>query len=79
MKYNKEMFEQVKKTYDMPFLKASMRVSINGRFGNVTSHSNSGLQAKLDNGRSVSFHPTWETIYYDDRGNIVKDYRKFNK
>jgi hypothetical protein len=79
MKYDREMFEHVKKAYDMPFLKANMRVNINGRYGYVISHSNSGLRAKLDNGKYVSFHPTWETIYYDNQANVIKDYRGINK
>lgn len=76
MKFNKEMFDYVRNSYKMYFLERNMKVEINGKPGVVIGHSNSGLTAKMDDGREVPFHPTWETVYYGSDGHTVADYRK---
>ncbi|MDR1981516.1 MAG: hypothetical protein LBQ39_07860 [Tannerellaceae bacterium] len=75
MRFNKQMFDHVRKSRGMEFLERNMRVEIDGKQGVVVGHSNSGLTAKLDNGREVCFHPTWKIVYFDNDGNIVADYR----
>jgi hypothetical protein len=77
MKFNKAMFDYVKEAYRLPFLKAGMRVEINGKPGVVVGRSNSGLTAKMDDrGKELAFHPTWETVYYGEDMSIVADFRR---
>jgi hypothetical protein len=65
--------------YNMPFIDYKMKVEINGKSGVVVGHSNSGFTAKMDDGKEVPFHPTWETAYFGNDGHIVADFRKQNK
>jgi hypothetical protein len=70
-------FETIKKQYNMPFLKIGMNAIVNRKAVRVTGVSNSGLKGKLINvdNKEIYFHPTWETAYYDESWNIIRDYR----
>ncbi len=71
------VFENIKSQYKMDFLEIGMNVLVNKNAARVTGVSGSGLKATLINSKkSISFHPTWETAYYDSNWNIIADYRK---
>lgn len=61
----------------MPFLKIGMNAIVNRKAVRVAGVSNSGLKGKLINvdNKEIYFHPTWETAYYDESWNIIRDYR----
>jgi hypothetical protein len=73
---SKYAFDQVKNNYNLPFIKIGINVVVNGKQGKISGVSNSGLKAKLiENNKEISFHPTWETAYFDDDMNTIKDFR----
>ena len=61
----------------MPFLKIGMNAIVNRKAVRVTGVFNSRLKGKLINvnDKEIYFYPTWETAYYDESWNIIRDYR----
>jgi hypothetical protein len=51
-----------------------MRVSVNGKMGTIASGDGQYIKVRLD-GEKCSYpcHPTWEVIYYDTDGSVLKD------
>ena len=76
MTANQYALKQISEYYDIPLLRFGTRVVVSGKPGKVSGISSSGLKAKLDIGKTICFHPTWETAYFDDNGDIFKDFRK---
>ncbi len=77
MTVNEHALQQISDYYGIPDLKFGMNVIVNRKAGKVSGISSSGLKAKLMNeNKSICFHPTWETAYYDENWNVVKDFRK---
>lgn len=73
---DKYAFEQIKQQYDMPFLEIGMNAIVNKNAVKVTGVSSGGLKGKLVNYmKDIYFHPTWETAYYNEKWEIIKDYR----
>jgi len=71
---------QLKRNYDMPFLEIGMNVAVNGTPAKISGVSNSGLKGiVIDTGKEISFHPTWETCYFDKDWKVIKDYRTKKK
>lgn len=73
---DKYAFEQIKQQYDMPFLQVDMNAIVNKNAVKVIGVSSGGLKGKLVNyNKIIYFHPTWETAYYNEKWEIIKDYR----
>ena len=75
---NDKNLNQVKKLRVMPFLKNGMRVEFihDGRFGQITGGNYSGnINVKFDGDNfSKNCHPCYKMRYYDNNGNIIKEY-----
>lgn len=71
-------FDYLKTYRGMPWIKRGMVVEVSGRRGVVTSGGSLGnVNVRFDGSKRISnCHPHWETVYYDESGNIVADYRK---
>lgn len=68
--------EQIKQQYDMPFLKVGMNAIVNKNAVKVIGVSSGGLKGKLINYvKEIHFQPTWETAYYNEKWELIKDYR----
>ncbi len=68
--------QQIRDSYNLPFLKIGMNVIVNQKKGKISGISNFGLKAKLtDENKTICFHPTWETAYLDEDGYIIQDFR----
>lgn len=73
---DKYAFEQIKQQYSMPFLQIGMNAIVNKNAVKVIGVSSGGLKGKLVNyNKIVHFHPTWETAYYNEKWELIKDYR----
>lgn len=70
--------EAVRQSRRMPWLKTGMIVEVAGRRGKIVGgNSHCNLNVRYDGEsrrRKHNCHPTWQTIYYDDQGNIIADY-----
>lgn len=70
--------DYVKKQRGLPFVKIGMKVqsTYNGKFGYITGGNMSGnLQIRFEGkNHSENYHPHWEIKYFDDKGNVIKEY-----
>jgi len=74
---NAQYLQQVKNFYNLPFLKIGMNVIVISKVGKISGVYESGLKAKLfDSNETIYFHPTYETVYFDDNWKVIKDFRK---
>lgn len=73
-----KQFERIKKARSIEFAFQGMRISIRGKMGTIVGGNNSlNLDVVMDDNWYISnCHPWWETVYYDDNGHIVADYRE---
>ncbi|MCL5117030.1 MAG: hypothetical protein M1272_07770 [Firmicutes bacterium] len=66
----------VREKRGLPFLKRGMRVMVNGRMGHVTSGYGLNIMVRFDGLKfSQNCHPEWRTVYYDEEGTVVADFR----
>lgn len=73
----KSSFEQIKEKYDMPFLEFGMNAIVNGNAVRIVGVSNDKLKGKLVNFKNeILFHPINNTAYYNERWEIIRDYRQ---
>ena len=73
---DKYSFEHIKQQYSMPFLQIGMNAIVNKNAVKVIGVSSGGLKGKLVNyNKIVHFQPTWETAYYNEKWEFIKDYR----
>ncbi|PWN67619.1 hypothetical protein [Chryseobacterium oncorhynchi] len=68
--------EYIKQYYDLPFLSKGMKVEADGKSGKINKEKNGYLEILFDNGIKALAHPTWEIVYYNEKGEIIKDFRK---
>lgn len=68
--------DYIKSYYDLPFLKPGTKLEMDGKKCKAVKEKNGRLQVKFENGSEGPIHPTWETVYFDENGNILKDFRK---
>ena len=69
-----KIFDWVRKSYNLPFIKRGMRVCHDGKMGTIT-FADSHVKVRLDGQKyPVSCHPTWEMVYYDEAGNVLADF-----
>lgn len=66
----------IKSYYQLPFLKPGIKLEIDGKKCTAVKEKNGHLQVKFENGSEGPIHPTWETVYFDENGKILKDFRK---
>lgn len=73
-------FNYLKQYRDMPWIKLHMAIEVDGKRGVVTGeNSNGNVNVRFDGEPKHvrhNCHPKWQTVYYDESGNIVADYRK---
>lgn len=75
---DKDSFERMCKSRIIEFAHMGMRVSVAGRMGTIVGSNYSGNLDVLFDGHcnTNNCHPWWETVYYDQPGNIIKDFRE---
>jgi hypothetical protein len=66
----------------VPFVRAGMRVQVDGDWGVIVGHNDSANWDVLFDddsrykGQVLNCHPMWEIAYYDNSGEIIRDFRK---
>ena len=75
-KVQKAMFDDMKISRGIPFAKVGMHVNVDGKLGVIVGSNNSNnLQVQLSGFASSSnCHPHWRIKYFDDNGNVIKEY-----
>jgi hypothetical protein len=69
--------DYVKQYYKMPFVQRGMVVEASGKRGKITAGDGGYIRVRYEGERtSIRRHPQWEMVYFDESGNIIKDYRK---
>lgn len=73
-----KQFEKIKEAREIDFAFQGMRISVNGKMGTIVGGNGSlNLDVVMDGTWYVSnCHPWWETVYYDNNGNVLADYRE---
>lgn len=73
-----KQFERIKKLRGIEFAFQGMKISVSGKLGTIVGGNDSlNLNVVMDgNWYTSNCHPWWETIYYDNKGNVVADYRE---
>jgi hypothetical protein len=62
---------------NMPWIKRGMQCDMDGKKGVVTAGDGEYVRVRLDGEKtSGRYHPHWQATYYDEHGNIVKDYKE---
>lgn len=68
--------DYIKNYYNLPFLKPGTKLEMDGKKCTAVKEKNGHLQVKFENGSEGPIHPAWETVYFDENGSILKDFRK---
>ncbi|EMA6344856.1 hypothetical protein U3450_003912 [Bacillus cytotoxicus] len=72
-----ETFRKMCRYRKIHFAKRGMRVEVQGKMGTIVGNCKNDLFIVLDgNPHKFRFHPYWEIVYFDEQGNIIKDFRK---
>lgn len=76
-----EGVERVAKNRGVPFAKTGMHVRVGESNGRIVGHNSSGNFDILfwdgaHKGQRLNCHPLWEIVYFDDRGNVLADFRE---
>ncbi len=76
MNSKEEKFQDQAQRRGIEFAKIGMRVSVNGKMGTIKSMNNHlNLDVVFDGQKHKSnCHPHWMTKYYDNEGNIIKEF-----
>lgn len=74
---DKEQFERICERRGIQFAYQGMRIEVAGKMGTIVGGNNSCNLDVVFDGKwyAENCHPWWETRYFDDVGNVVKDYR----
>lgn len=74
---DKEDFERMCKDRNIPFAYQGMKVEVDGKEGYLVGNYGMNLLVWFPSYTTASnCHPWWETRYFDDHGNIIRDYTK---
>jgi len=74
--YKLDRWEQVKKARGIPFIYLGQRINVDGRDGHIVGSNGDHLHVLFDGNTWVDYcHPWWETTYYNEAGEIIKDYK----
>lgn len=78
---DREHFQNMKESRNIPFAEIGMKISVNGKKGVICgSNHSSNLDVCFDGTWYVeNCHPYWQTVYYDDKGNVIKNYEEAGK
>lgn len=73
----KTQFQETAEQRGIPFAKKGMRVEVAGKPGLIKNFNiRANLDVLFDGEKEVSnCHPTWEIVYFDKSGKIIKDFR----
>lgn len=73
-----ENLERVKQARGIPFAKLGMRLTVDGKSGVIVGANCSGNLDVIFDGTDypMNCHPWWRVTYFDESGNILKEYRK---
>lgn len=64
-------------TRNMPWIKRGMTCEIDGKRGVVIGGKGGYVRVRYDGAKyPVVCHPHWRAVYYDDNGQVIKDYRE---
>ena len=72
-----QRFEHVKEIRGIEFVRIGMRVEVDGRSGVIVGANNSANLDVIFDGQNHkgNVHPYWETVYFGDNGEVLRDYR----
>jgi hypothetical protein len=74
-RFNKQMFEYMKEQRGLDFLTRNMTVEVDGEKGIVTGDCNGNLAVKFEgNKHSDNCHPHWRVKYFNENGELIKEY-----
>ena len=73
-----DKFNRVCEKRGIPFAKQGMSIDIDGLKGFIVGADDSmNLEVMIEDAMYIAHcHPTWETTYYDDSGNVIASYKK---
>lgn len=70
-------FKKMQKFRKLDFAYMGMRVNVTGKWGTIIGNWKTNLFILFDGEvEPYNCHPHWEIAYYDDEGNVVRDYQK---
>jgi hypothetical protein len=72
-----EAFANNAKYRCIQFAYLGMAVEVEGKRGMIVGHNDSAnLDVLFENGNVLNCHPWWRIKYFDELGNLVKEFRK---
>ncbi|ABS22847.1 MULTISPECIES: hypothetical protein [Bacillus cereus group] len=72
-----ESFKKMQKFRKLHFAYMGMRVNVAGMWGTIVGNWKTNLFVLFDGEiEKHNCHPYWEIAYFDEDGNVVRDYRK---
>lgn len=73
---NKAQFDRVCKNRGISFAHLGMRIEVDGRMGTIVGSNRSGNLDVCFDGQwwEENCHPWWRTKYFDNKGNLIKEY-----
>lgn len=70
-----EVWENIKKYRNIPFLELGMKVEVNGKLGTVVGYCGLNLFVCMQgNSWESNCHPNWRIKYFDNEGKIIKEF-----
>lgn len=72
-----DKFKDVCKRRNIEFAYQGMKIDVNGKQGWIVgANSHNNLDVLFGEYHIHNCHPTWETTYYDNNDNIIKDFKE---
>lgn len=84
-KKEKKFIDDMTRCRGMDWVRLGMMIEVNGDIGTIIGmNASANLDVVFSNqlkyGKtSYNCHPTWETVYFNENGAIIKDFRKERK
>ena len=75
-----QQFTEVCRKRNVDFARLGMTIDVDGKKGWIVGANNyCNLEVLFEqNVGPQNCHPTWETTYYDKKGNIIREFKKVN-
>lgn len=74
---DKEMFDRICERRAIPLAFQGMKISVSGQMGIIVGgNCHSNIDVMFDGYVIHNCHPHWETVYYDNEGNEVYNFKK---
>jgi hypothetical protein len=68
-------FERTAIKRDVPFAKIGMKVELDGKTGYIVGNNNdANFDVEFENGSVFNCHPNWKMKYFDDSGQLIKEF-----